>query len=115
MAIDVAHPFRSKPRPPRHLRMAPQEAPATRAPFDRDYWIGHSEGYRVDGPDGRIGFVEEVRANPADPESPLLAVRAGRLGTRVLVVPADAIEFIVPREQRIWLRAPIRIVTSEAA
>jgi hypothetical protein len=95
--------------------MAPPEAPSARVPFDREYWIGHSEGYRVDGPDGRIGFVEEVRDNAGDPAAPFLAVRAGRLGTRVLIVPADAVEFIVPREQRIWLRAPIRIVGSEAA
>ena len=115
MAFDVANPFRSQPRPPRHLRMAPSEAPAARAPFDREYWLGHCEGYRVDGPDGRIGFVEEVRENLSDAAAPFLAVRAGRLGTRVLVVPADAVEFIVPRDQRIWLRAPIRIVSSEAA
>lgn len=111
MAIDVAPPFRTAP--PRHLRAAP--VPPASAPFDRDYWVAHCEGYRVDGPGGRIGFVEEVRANPSDPTAPFLAVRAGRLGTRLLVVPADAVEFIVPREQRVWLRAPIRIAASEAA
>jgi hypothetical protein len=28
---------------------------------ERDYWLTHCEGYRVDSSDGRIGFVEEVR------------------------------------------------------
>ena len=111
MAVQVVHPFR--PREPRHLRTVP--VPEERPVFERDYWLGHCEGYRVDGPGGRIGFVEEVRENRADPTAPLLAVRAGRLGRRVLIVPAGAVEFIVPRARRIWLRTPVEIVSSEAA
>jgi hypothetical protein len=108
MAIDVA------------VEPLMQAAPSLRVAgasesFDRDYWIAHCEGYRVDGHAGRIGFVEEVRPNPADPRSPLLAIRAGRLGRRIVVVPADEVHSIVPRSERIWLRAPVSIVTSEAA
>jgi hypothetical protein len=108
MAIDVA-PVPIRQAPP-HLRLA--EASDS---FDRDYWIAHCEGYRVDGNTGRIGFVEEVRPNPANPSSPLLAIRAGRLGRRIIVVPADEVHAIVPRSERIWLRAPVTITSSEAA
>jgi hypothetical protein len=108
MAIDVAAApvLQAVPR----LRVA--EVPAS---FDRDYWIAHCEGYRVDGHAGRIGFVDEIRPNPADPRTPLLAIRVGRLGRRIVVVPADEVHSIVPRSERIWLRAPISIATSEAA
>jgi hypothetical protein len=90
-------------------------AQQARPEFDRGYWLAHCEGYRVDGAEGRIGFVEEVRENPGDPRSPVLAVRAGRLGRRVLIVPSEAVQFIVPRARRIWLRSPVEIVSSEAA
>jgi hypothetical protein len=33
----------------------------------------------------------------------------------VLIVPAGAVAFIVPRARRIWLRTPVEIVSSEAA
>jgi hypothetical protein len=29
--------------------------------LDRDYWLAHCEGYRVNAADGRLGFVEAVR------------------------------------------------------
>ncbi len=100
MAIDVAAAPFIQPAPPRRVAEAPKS-------FDRDYWIAHCEGYRVDGHDGRIGFVEEVRPNPANPHSPLLAIRVGALGRRLIVVRADDVHSIVPRSERIWLRAPL--------
>lgn len=79
--------------------------------LDRDYWLAHCDGYRVDGPGGRIGFVDEVRA---DGGRTVLAVRAGLLGRRILLVAADEVAVIVPQAQRIWLRTPATIVGSEA-
>lgn len=81
--------------------------------FDRDYWLGHCEGYRVDGTEGRLGFVDSIREE-GDGET-ILAVRAGRLGTRLLLIRARDVAFIVPRAERIWLAAPTEIVGSEAA
>jgi hypothetical protein len=106
MAIDVAAVTT------RHVAPLLRLAPAPEG-FDRDYWIAHCEGYRVEGHTGRVGFVEEIRPNPANPSSPLLVIRAGRLGRRIIVVPADEVHAIVPRSERIWLRAPV--VSSEAA
>ena len=81
-------------------------------PSARNYWLAHCEGFRVDGNAGRIGIVEEVRDGGADGE-PLLAVRAGLLGRRLLLVPAGAVFEIVPRAMRIWLRGPVTIAGSE--
>lgn len=100
---------RATHRPPRK-----RAAPVTRTsndPLDRDYWLGHCQGYRVDGHGGRIGFVEEVRAEGG---RTVLAVRAGLLGRRILLLAADEVAFIVPQAQRIWLRTPATILGSEA-
>jgi len=79
---------------------------ARRRAFDRAYWLGHCEGYRVDGAGGRIGFVEEVRG-------PVLVVRAGRLGRRLLLMSGDSVAFIVPREQRLWVDAERGVLATE--
>lgn len=91
------------------LPQAPEET------FDRGYWIGNCEGYRVDGLAGRIGVVEEVKTDPAQPAHKLLSVRAGLLGRRIMVISSDQIELIVPRVERIWLRTPPTILSTEAA
>ncbi len=109
--------------PAQHIRPSRRSPQVALAPvrereesmFDRDYWVCHCEGYRVDGHAGRIGFVEEVRNDPSEPSRKLLAVRAGLLGRRVVVLSADEIEFIVPRAERIWIRTPHTILGSEAA
>jgi len=91
---------------------ARQASPAPNGSFDRDYWLGHCEGYRVDGVEGRIGFVDAVRVQRG---AAVLAVRAGRLGRRILLVPAEEVVFIVPRAGRLWLQTPATIIDSEAA
>lgn len=95
----------SAPRRARPNRPGRQQAPARAnsgkgSQFDRGYWLLHCEGYRVDGADGRIGFVESVRHACG---ATVLAVRGGWLGRRLLLVPADEVAFIVPRAERIWL------------
>ena len=79
-----------------------------REAFDRGYWLAHCEGFRVEADEGTIGFVESVSTGPEG--EPMLAVRAGVLGRRVLVIPAGSVAFIVPRAQRIWLHSPVRLL-----
>lgn len=70
----------------------------------RLYWLCRSEGFRVDSPDGRFGLVEAVmfRLRPDEPDA--LIVRAGVLGRRLVIVPIEDVEDVVPRRQRIVLR-----------
>ena len=93
-------------------RAAPERIPS--ASFDRAYWLAHCEGFRVDTASGRLGFVTEIRSGDR-PDDGVLAVRAGVLGRRVVLVPLDEVEFIVPRAQRIWLHSPTKIVGTESA
>lgn len=92
-------------------RAAPPGGSARAAGFDADYWLDHCEGYRVDGAHGRIGFVQEVRSS-GDADRRLLAVRAGRLGRRLLLFRATDVDFLVPRAERIWLSSSAELVDS---
>jgi hypothetical protein len=62
------------------------------------------EGFRVDSPNGRGGFVAELRYGSSVEEPDAIAVRAGLLGRLLLIVPTGEIEEIVPSERRVLLR-----------
>lgn len=68
------------------------------------YWLCRSEGFRVDSPDGRFGLVEAVmfRTRPDEPDA--LIVRAGVLGRRLVIVPIQDVEEVLPRKERIVLK-----------
>jgi hypothetical protein len=68
------------------------------------YWLTACAGFHVDSDRSRVGMVEEVRLS-GENEPEALAVRAGLLGRRLLVVPVNEIERIVPRRKRVVLRA----------
>lgn len=93
------------------LQSAQDRTPAS---FDRDYWLSHCEGFRVDTAGGRLGFVEELRPGVGC-EGDVLAVRAGLLGRRIVLVPTAEVDFIVPRAERIWLHSPVTILGMEPA
>jgi hypothetical protein len=67
--------------------------------WTRDYLLGHCEGYIVDGPEGRVGFVSEV----VETDDLLELVVEGSSGE--LRVPVDTIDRFDPRAQRITLAA----------
>jgi hypothetical protein len=72
--------------------------------LDRVYWLEHCDGFRVDGRNGRIGVVEEVR-RAAGGES-LLVIRAGALGVKLITISTREVFTIVPSARRLWLRTP---------
>jgi hypothetical protein len=102
MSVGTATPTR-RPAAPRQPHVSTRRRQSQQSdPFDRDYWLTHCEGFRVDSSAGRLGFVEVVKTDgPGAP--PLLVIRAGRLGRRLLHVPGSEVAFIVPRAERIWL------------
>ncbi len=69
----------------------------------RFYWLCRCEGFRVDSPEGRFGLVEAVmfRKRPDEPDA--LIVRAGVLGRRLVLVPIDDVEDVLPRRERVVL------------
>lgn len=87
--------------------IASEEAPNGKASLDRDYWLAHCEGYRVESPAGRLGLVEEV-IPPSGQRPGLLAVRGGLLGRRLLLVPVSDVAFVVPRALRLFLHSAER-------
>ena len=69
------------------------------------YWLEHSEGFQVFGPDGRIGFVALVLSS--DEGVGGLVIRTGLLRTRTVFVPVHDVGSVIPRRQRLeLLRAP---------
>ena len=79
--------------------------------IDQEYWLAHCEGYRVDSDAGPIGLVDEVCSTPAG-HPDLLVLRAGRLRRRRLLLPAEEVMAVAPREGRIVVRSPVRILAN---
>jgi hypothetical protein len=82
-------------------------APSVTSPLEREYWLGHCDGFRVDGRRGRIGVVEEVR--PAKGGDTLLVIRLGMLGLKSVAISTREVFEIVPRDRRLWLRTPVSV------
>jgi hypothetical protein len=82
--------------------------------FGLDYWLRHCEGFRVDGPGGRIGRVRGVRFG-ASAEPAVLEVQAGLLGRRTLLIPAADVVEALPEERRLLLAGSPRLLGSEQA
>ena len=70
--------------------------------WSHDYWLAHCEGFRVDGPEGRVGIVEAVLGHEDEPTT--LAVREGLFALRTVYVPIEQVADIEPRAERIVLR-----------
>jgi hypothetical protein len=73
--------------------------------FDHAYWLSRCEGFRVDWQGGRGGTVEEVRFRSRHDRPDVLVVRVGRFRRRRLLVPADEVVSLSPRERRVLLSA----------
>jgi hypothetical protein len=69
-----------------------------------DYWLRHCDGFVVERDSRRLGVVEEVLTRDGALAAALV-VRGGVLGRRVALVPADAVQRIVPRALRVVLHA----------
>lgn len=66
--------------------------------------LARSEGFRVDSPSGFVGFVEGLRFVSRIDQPDLLEVRSRRFGRGVMLIPIEAVEEVVPAEQRLVIR-----------
>ncbi len=80
-----------------------EEAHRPLTPEQRRYWLRNCQGFRVDGPGGKVGVVEDVLFGSDAAEPAALVVRAGMLGTRVEVVSIEDVADVDPQRTRIWL------------
>jgi hypothetical protein len=81
--------------------------------FGREYWLRRSEGFRVEGPGGRVGQVRGIRfGSCADPE--VLEVGAGLLGRRRLLIAVSEVSEVLPEERRLILRGHPRLLATES-
>jgi hypothetical protein len=87
--------------------------PRSTAP-DLDYWLRRCEGFRVDSPQGRVGFVEEVRYASRCDRPDVIAVRAGRLGRLLLIIPVGEVAEIPPGEELVVLHRSPRPSATES-
>jgi hypothetical protein len=94
--------------------MAVERAGHNQSSFGLDYWLCRCQGFRVDGPGGRIGRVRGVRFGAsAQPE--VLEVQAGLLGRRRFLIPASDVVEAVPEQRRLLLAGSPRLLSSEQA
>ena len=72
-----------------------------------DYWLEHSEGFQVFGPNGRIGFVALVLSSEEGVGG--LVIRTGLFRTWSVFVPIHEVGSVVARRKRLELRITPRV------
>lgn len=65
--------------------------------FSEGYWLRRCEGFRVETPEGFLGWVEDVWLG-ASHEPDALVVRSGQLGRRVLSLAGEVVRVVPERE-----------------
>lgn len=75
-----------------------------RESWSKEYWLGHCTGFRVDGPDGQLGYVEEVLLDPEGHTPRALIVR----GADTSVVSVGEIVRLLPAQERVLVRVKRR-------
>ena len=78
--------------------------------------IRNCADYIVDSSNGRIGIVTQIRDDGRSDQRPTaLVVRAGRNGTRLLVIPVCELTAISAGRRRVMVHSPPLIIGTEAA
>jgi hypothetical protein len=70
---------------------------------NREYWLGHCEGFDVRAGDRRIGVVEYVRYGSAHDHPDSVFAVTGTFRMRVLEVPVDDVEELDPDDETLWI------------
>ncbi len=70
---------------------------------NREYWLGHCEGFDVRAGDRRVGVVEYVRYGSAHDRPDAIVALGGRFRTRVLEVPVAEVDELDPDDETVWI------------
>jgi hypothetical protein len=69
----------------------------SRESWSKGHWLEHCTGFRVDGPGGHLGYVDEVLLDPDGHAPQALVVR----GARTTVVPVGEVVRLLPAQERV--------------
>lgn len=72
---------------------------------ESEYWLGRCEGYRIETAHRKVGTVESLTFESRADRPDALVVRTGFLRRKTLVIPITDVVEILPREERIVVRA----------
>jgi hypothetical protein len=70
---------------------------------DREYWLGHCEGFDVRAGDRVVGVVEYVRYGSAHDRPDAIFALSGTFRSRVLEVPVSDVEELDPDDETVWI------------
>jgi hypothetical protein len=70
---------------------------------DREFWLGHCEGFEVCAGDRHLGVIEYVRYGSAHDHPDALFARLGTFRTRIVEVPVDDVEALDPPMETLWI------------
>lgn len=70
--------------------------------------LAGTEGFRADGPDGRIGYVKRVSSSTIEDAPDTLHVATGLFIVRVVPIPASEIVDVEPERGRVVVRQMVR-------
>ena len=74
---------------------------------NREYWLGHCEGFDVRAGDRRVGVVEYVRYGSAHDRPDAIFALRGTFRTRVLEVPVEDVKELDPDDETLWISAAL--------
>jgi hypothetical protein len=88
------------------LRLSAGEAGpgASPGPMDSGYWLHHCDGFRVDGPHGRIGVVDHVEDRLGVDAPDVVTVAAGLWRIHSTRIPLTDVVEVQPGRRRLVVR-----------
>ena len=76
-------------------------------PVAAAYWLRHCDGFRVDGPNGRIGVVDHVEQGGEADVPDIMAVASGLWRIRLSRIPLADVVQVDPGRRRVVVRHDI--------
>ena len=70
---------------------------------DREFWLGHCEGFEVCAGERHVGVVEYVRYGSSHNRPDALYARCGTFRARVVEVPVTDVEELDPPMEMLWI------------
>jgi len=80
---------------------------------DRDYWLGHCQGFRVFGPEGWMGTVSHVVYGSRVERPDTICVRSGLFRRHDEPIPASQVVTIRPEDGSVLVAAPSGLSTGD--